>query len=77
MRRLLTMYKFDQNDISNVDETHFVINVDNGRTLGFYDMEEMKHAEVVSGGEWFTMVVRLSGEREARIEFPFTVFKKN
>lgn len=41
----------DEKDILNADETHLVINVDNGRTIGFYGREEMKSADVVSGNE--------------------------
>ena len=27
---------FDENLMENIDETHFVVNMDNGRTLGFW-----------------------------------------
>lgn len=35
----------------------------------------MKYADVVSGGEGFTMVVRLSGGLDATIEAPFMISK--
>ena len=47
--------------MENIDETHFVINLDNGRTLGFRGDTTVKYAEVVSGGESMTMVIRISG----------------
>lgn len=72
---LMTACKLDENDIENADETHFIINVDNGRTLGFCGDKEVKYADVVSGGEGFTMVVRISGGRDSRVEAPFLVFK--
>lgn len=46
-------------NVENAEETHFAINVDNGRTLGFYGDNEMRWADVVSGGEIMTMVVRI------------------
>lgn len=71
---LLTRGVVDENDLENADETHFVINVDNGRTLGFCGSSDVKYADVVSGGEGFTMMVRLTGGRDARIANPFLVF---
>ena len=55
-------------DVENADETHFVIDMDNGRTLGFSGQEEVKYADAVSGGEEMTMVVRISSGRDAKIE---------
>ena len=52
---------FDENLMENVDETHFVVNLDNGRTLGFRGDTTVKYVEVVSGGESMTMVIRISG----------------
>ena len=67
--------EIDENDVKNADETHFVIDMDNGSTLGFTGDEEVKYADVVSGGEGMNMLVRLSGGRDATIEPPFMVFK--
>lgn len=72
---LFAANKLEENDVENADETHFVINVDNGRTLGFCGSSEVKYADVVSGGDGFTMLVRLSGGRDSRIEYPFIVFR--
>ena len=41
----------DQNRIMNFDETHFIINMDRGRTLGFVGEESISYADVVSGTE--------------------------
>ena len=49
--------------------------MDNGRTLGFSGQEEVKYADAVSGGEGMTMVVRIIGGRDAKVEAPFMVFK--
>ena len=50
---------FESGDLNedNMDETHFVINCDNGRTLGFHGDTEVKYADVVSGGIGMTMIV--------------------
>lgn len=61
--------------IENVDETHFLINMDNGRTLGFAGDEKVKYADVVSGSEGITMIIRITGGKNAYIEPPFLVFK--
>ncbi|RLN44471.1 hypothetical protein BBJ28_00018722, partial [Nothophytophthora sp. Chile5] len=50
----------DENTMENIDETHFVIDFDNGKTLGFSGEKKIKYADVVSGGEGMTMVVRIS-----------------
>ncbi|EGZ16438.1 hypothetical protein PHYSODRAFT_502225 [Phytophthora sojae] len=56
----------DENAIENIDETHFVIDFDTGKTLGFSGEQQTKYADVVSGGEGMTMVVRLLGGASAR-----------
>ena len=48
---------FDKNLMENIDETHFVINIDNGRTLSFQGDTSTKYTEVVSGGDSMTLVV--------------------
>ena len=65
---------FDEHLIDNMDETHFTINMDNGRTLGFRGDVSVKYADVVAGGEAITMVVRISGGRRAIIEPPMLIF---
>jgi hypothetical protein len=65
---------FDKNLIENIDETHFVVNMDNGRTLGFRGDTTMKYADVVSGDDSMTMVIRISGGRRSVIEAPMLIF---
>ena len=66
--------EYHEDFIENVDETHFVINMDNGRTLGFRGDQAVKYADVVSGGEAMTMVVRITGGRQATIKPPMITF---
>lgn len=65
----------NENRIENADETHFVFNMDNGKTLGIKGDSDVKYADVVSGGDPITMMVRLTGGSNARIEAPMLIFK--
>lgn len=44
---------FDENNTGNADETHFVFNVEKGRTLWFFRTVDVKYADVVRSGEGF------------------------
>lgn len=59
--------------MGNDEKTHFIINVGNGKKPTFTGCNNVKYAKVVSGGDGFTMMVIISGGRNARIEprFPF------
>jgi hypothetical protein len=54
-----------EDNVENGDETHFYINLDNGRTLGFIGDEHVKYADVVSGGIGMTMLLRNTGGKNA------------
>lgn len=62
-------------NVENADETHFMINVGNGITFGFRGDQGVKYVDVVSGGEDMTVMVWISGERNARIEPGLMVFQ--
>lgn len=64
----------NENAIENIDETHFIVDFDNGKTLGFSGETSIKYADVVSGGEGMTMVVRISGGPSARVHPPLMIF---
>jgi hypothetical protein len=66
--------EFDENVMENIDEMHFVVNLDNGHTLGFRGDTSVTYVEVVSGGDSMTMVVRISGGRRFMIEAPMFIF---
>lgn len=61
--------------MSNADETHFIVSMDNGKTLGFCGDEQVKYANVTSGDEKMTMLVCLSGGPHAIIELTLKIFK--
>jgi hypothetical protein len=60
--------------MENLDETYFVVNLDNGHTLGFWGDTSVTCAEVVLGGDSMTMVVRVSRGRRFMIEAPMLIF---
>ena len=47
--------------IKNVDETHFVINMDNGKILAYWGNNLMKYMDVVVGHLGMTMIVCVFG----------------
>ena len=61
--------------MENADETHFVCNMQNGKTLGFKGEDVVSYADVVSGGQSMTMMVRLTGDKNALIKPPMHVFQ--
>ena len=65
---------FDENLIENIDKTHVVINMDNGRTLGFRGDTTMKYVDVVSSDDSMTMVVRIFGGCQSLIEASMLIF---
>ena len=65
---------FDKNLMENLNETHFTVNMDNGRALGFQGDTSIKYADVVAGREAMTMVVRISRGRGTSLEAPMIIF---
>jgi hypothetical protein len=60
--------------MKNLDETHFTVNMDNGRILGFREDTVVKYVDVVAGGDAMTMVIRISGGRRSMVEAPMLIF---
>lgn len=61
LKRGVESGELEEDYIENADETHFVFNMDNGRIIGFRRDENVKNADVVSGDEGITMMVRITG----------------
>ena len=61
--------------MENIDEAHFVFNMDNDHTRGLRGVDSVNYADVVGGSDGFTMVLRLRGGTNARLEAPFIIFK--
>lgn len=47
-----------------------MLNINNGRTLRFMPEAEIRYANIVSGGEGFSMTVRLTSGAHDRVEPP-------
>lgn len=65
----------DENLQENIDETHFIVNMDNKRTLGFRGDKEVKYVDMVSRGIGITMVVKVTEGVGGRISTPFLIFQ--
>lgn len=66
--------EIDENDLSNVDETHFLFNMDSGRTLNFTAERYIQYTDVFSAGDGMNMLLRLNGGTDARIVPAFIIF---
>lgn len=61
-------------NVNNTDETHFIVNVDDGNTFGFGGDQKVKYVKITSSGEGMTVLVCISGGKIASIEARFMVF---
>lgn len=64
----------DEECIENVDETHFVFNMDNAKTLGFKGEDDVRYADFIPSGALMTMMVLLTGGKNTAIQTPMIVF---
>lgn len=65
----------NDNEIENGDETHFMMKMDDGRTLRICGDEQVKYADVLSGGDGMTMLVRITGGEKSLIANPLMILK--
>jgi hypothetical protein len=75
VRREFESGHLDENFVENGDETHFIMNMNNGKTLAAINEKEVKYADVVTGGVGMTMFVRLSGGARSQLQPAFFVFQ--
>jgi hypothetical protein len=61
--------------VENGDETHVMVNVDNGRCLAAIGDADVNYADVVSGGMGMILFVRLSGGATSVIMPGFVIFQ--
>lgn len=52
----------DDSFVYNMDETHFIVNEDDGSTLGYRGEKMIKYADVTSGGVGMTLCVTIRGK---------------
>lgn len=65
----------NETDFKHAGKMYFVINNDNGLKLRFRSDASARQINVTSGGESLTMIVRISGDRDARVQPPIMIFK--
>ena len=61
LKHWFKLRKLDENLIENANETHFIINYNNKKTLGFESGKHVKYVDVVSSGLRMTMVMKVIG----------------
>lgn len=66
---------YEQDLIFNLDETHFIIDFNNLKALGFSGECVVSYNELASVTEGFTLALLLRGGSEARIESGIAIFK--
>jgi hypothetical protein len=74
LRRHSQAGHLDDLTIENGDETYFLVSAENGRCLAAIGDDDMKYAEVVSGGVGMTLFVRLSGGAKSLVMPDFVIF---
>ena len=75
MKRAFDSGELNEDLVFNMDETHFVVNMDDKKTLALKGDTEIKYADVVSGDEGISMVLRMSGGEHSRLTCPMLIFK--
>lgn len=67
LKRGLKWGKIYKEYVSNAVDTHFMIRMDIGSTVGFHGDGKLKFFEPVSGDEGITMMIHISGGSYANI----------
>lgn len=77
VKRAFEAGKLNEDLVLNMDATHFVVNMDDHKTLEKRGASTVKYHNVVSGGECMTLAVLLRGGPNARVEVPMIVFQND
>lgn len=60
-----------------MEETHFLVNVNNDSTMDFKGAMTVKYQDMMAGGEDRRLLLKLRGGMDARIETFSLIFQKN
>jgi hypothetical protein len=77
LNRVFISREFNEDLMENMDETHFLINMDNKKTFAFREDKVIKYSNVISSGEWISMCFKISSGVSSKIQVPFFIFKNN
>ncbi|DAZ99244.1 TPA: hypothetical protein N0F65_008111 [Lagenidium giganteum] len=75
MKRLFERGILEDDMMTNMGETHMLINMDNDVCLAFKGQETVSYQDVVSGGQGMTLVVKLRGGFNACLEPLMKIFQ--
>lgn len=64
-----------EENVETLGVFHFIVNPENGYTLGFTDEQNASYNDMIEGSRGMTMLVRLSGGKDAKIETPFMILE--
>lgn len=62
-----------ESDIETLGVFHFVVNPENGYTMGFIGDNSAKYGDILGGSRGMTMLLRLSGGKESKLMPPFMI----
>ena len=65
----------DENMVDNLDETHFIFNMDSHKRLGFCGSNKVKYADKFSRCDDFSLVLRLRDDIDAKLMHLFLIFE--
>ncbi len=65
----------DESTVENVDETHLVVDMDDGRVLDCQGIKRVAHSGVASGRDRFTICMRISAGEHGKIEKSLVIFQ--
>ena len=57
----------DENMVDTMDEAHFILNMDNHKTLSSSGGSKINYDDMVSVCDWFTMALRFRGSMDAKL----------
>lgn len=75
LKRGLESQELQEENMSGAEETHVIDSLDNGNKFGANGDNEVQYADVTSGKKCMTLLFRLSGGPNSRLQTPFLTFK--
>lgn len=67
--------KLREDDVGVLAPIHFLLSTKTGNTLGFGEEKQPEFIEMMEGARPMTMLVRVSGGTDAKMEAPFMIFQ--
>lgn len=75
MARQLREEKLREDDVGVLAPIHFLLSTKTGNTLGFGEKKQPEFAEIIEGARPMTMLVRVSGGKDAKVGAPVMIFQ--